>query len=176
MTRAENVSRSSNTPDAIAGKDRRSLVAMVDFERLNRQTYLDEPPSMLSDEDTRLDRHLCARRVDDEVDAARAALLNAELLHHRLRVALRVRDARLPLLERRREVRIRRGVRLGELEARGHDVDGDYAGRAERARDGHAEQADGTRAEDDDGLGGLERANVRDGVNSNREGLHLGGR
>ena len=147
---------------------------MVDFEGLNRQTHLDEPPAMLGNVDTRLDGHLRTRRIDDKANTPRAALLDAELLHHGLRVALRVRDACLPLLECGREVYIRRGVCLGELEARGHDVDGDDAGRTERARDGHAEQADGARAEDDDGLGGLEGADVCDGVDPDREGLHLG--
>ena len=137
------------------------------------QTHLRKAAPILRNEDPSLDRDLRARRLDDEVHARGAALRKPELLHHELRVALRVRAARLALLELGRGVRVRRGVLLRELEPRGHDVDGDDAGCAQRARDGHAEQADGPRAEDDDGLVCAQLGGVCDGVDRDGEGLHL---
>ena len=135
--------------------------------------HLDERAAVLRDEDAGLDGDLRAARLDDEVDRGRAALRDAELVHHRARVARRVRLARLAVLRRRGHVRVRRGVRLGEREAARDDVDGDDARRAERARDGHAEEPDGARPEDDDGLGGLEPGDVRDRVDRDGERLDL---
>ena len=137
------------------------------------ETHLDERAAVLRDEDAGLDGDLRAARLDDEVDRGRAALRDAELVHHRARVARRVRLARLAVLHRRGHVRVRRGVRLGERVAARDDVDGDDARRAERARDGHAEQPDGARAEDDDGLVRAELGDVGDRVDRDREGLHL---
>ena len=137
------------------------------------KTHLDIPPSMLHDVDTRLNGHLCARRVYDEIDTLAATLLQAELLLHLCRVTSRVRETGLTLLELWWEVRVRRRVRLGELEPRGHDVDRDDTRGTDRPCDSHAQEADGPRAEDDDGLGGLEAGDVRDGVDRDGERFDL---
>ena len=53
-------------------------------------------------------------------------------------------------------------------------ADSACAPRTERARDGHADEADGPRAEDDDGLVRLELAERVERVGADRERLDLG--
>ena len=136
--------------------------------------HLDECAARLRHIDTGLDRRRCATGLDDKVDRALAAVRDPQLLHHLLRIPLRILDLALALLRLARKVHIRRGVLLRELEALGHDVDADDAGGTDGFGGGHAEEADGATAEDDDGLGGLELAELCDGVDADGEGLDEG--
>ena len=105
--------------------------------------------------------------------ADRATLLNVELLLHDLGVALSVCELVLAGVHGDGQEDVSRGVVLGELETTGDNVDGDDALRAHRARGRHDHEADGARAEDDDGLVGEHVAEGVNGVGADGEGLNL---
>lgn len=135
--------------------------------------YLDKCSTSLSNNDGGLDGHLCTARVNHEVNLARAGLDDAELLLHRGSIATRVVHLAFALQRLGRQPGVRRRVRLSKLEPGGDDVDGDDPGRTKRLGDRHAKQAYRAASKDNDGLGGPEIADVRDGVDGYAERLDL---
>lgn len=129
---------------------------------------------MSRDKDTSLDGNFGAASIDDKVNRLEASVLDIELLHHGLRVSGRVLELGLALERLGREVGVRRSILLRELETAGKDVDRDDTGGTEGLCNGHAEQADGTSAKNDDLLVCTQTTEIGDGVNSDGEGLHLG--
>ena len=136
-------------------------------------TYLNHGTAMLGDVDTSLNRDLSTAGVNDEIDRTQAALSETELLAHGPRVALRVLNLGLALVECRWLVDVGRSVTLREVETLLDDVHSDDTAGTESFCNSHTEETNGTGTEDDNILTSAKTTNVGDRVNADRERLHL---
>lgn len=89
--------------------------------------HLHKRPPNPRNQQRHLYAHLRATRIDDNIQGLRAPFLHAELLLQERARTLAVLHLRLARLKGRREERLRRRVLEREVDARGHDVDGDDA-------------------------------------------------
>lgn len=122
---------------------------------------LDVVAAVLEDVHRSLDAGLGARGVDDDVGALGEPALALDVV--------RVLLGRHAL----RQVRVRGGEPLGELELGGDDVDAHDRRGAKGLGHGGAEQTHGTRAHDDDGLARVQLCHAGD-VHADGEGLDEG--
>ena len=120
----------------------------------------------------RLDARRCTACVDNQVNRIDTTLRDVELCRDLRRSALRVRDLALALVRLARQVDVGRCVALREIKTRLDNVDRNDALGAESLSNGHCEETNGAGAEDDDGLVGLEVAEVCHGVYTDGQRLH----
>ncbi|PBP15848.1 xylitol dehydrogenase [Diplocarpon rosae] len=166
LARTDEIQREPIVPAAVPETTFRSHLLDAQLHDRERDVRLAHPGLHVQaptahDVDARLDASLGARGIDDRVRPRREV--------HGFQQRRGVLDGG----DAGRSKGVRSREAPGELETGGLDVDADDRGCAVGSRDGAAQQPDGARAHDDDGLAGGD-AGLLDDVDGYREGLEQG--